>query len=109
MKEAMVRMAECVPAILITDIEMPDGDGYAVLREVRQFEKNRDVHISVVALTAHSGEGQLLKIASAGFDAQLSRPLNAEKLLFTLTRFVSLKETSAIAVELPATQLSCEI
>ncbi len=87
--EAMISMSEFTPSILITDIEMPDGDGFSLLNQVRQFEKRLNLHIPVVVISAHSSEGELLRIAEAGFDAHLSKPFDAKKLVMAIAKFVA--------------------
>jgi PAS domain S-box-containing protein len=88
-KEAMISMSEFTPSILITDIEMPDGDGFSLLNQVRQFEKKLNLHIPVVVVSAHSSEGELLRIAEAGFDAHLSKPFDAKKLVMLIVKFAT--------------------
>ena len=44
------------PDVLIADIAMPDGDGFDLIRSVREMEANRGSKIPAIALTAYAGE-----------------------------------------------------
>src|SRR5262249_769287 len=65
------------PDILISDIQMPGIDGYALMRRVRMI----DADIPAIALTAHSrGEGRL-RAPAAGFHMPVSKPLDPDELV----------------------------
>lgn len=62
------------PDVLVTDIVMAHEDGFWLLREVRALE--RGVRIPAVAVTALSGHDQRRRMAEAGFQAQLTKPVD---------------------------------
>ena len=74
----MAAMAQIEPDILITDIAMPDEDGFELIRRVRESALGRD--IPVVALTAFSSEPERRRILAAGFQAHLNKPVKVELL-----------------------------
>jgi signal transduction histidine kinase len=65
--------------VIITDIGMPDQDGYDLLRLVRAEERLR--HLPVIAATGYVGSHEQEKMAQAGFSATLSKPFDLGELL----------------------------
>jgi CheY-like chemotaxis protein len=72
------------PDIVILDINMPDLDGYAVCRLMRRIKKLSGTRI--FALTASSGERHDKECSEAGFDRQLTKPLQPDALNQLLRR-----------------------
>jgi two-component system chemotaxis response regulator CheY len=66
------------PDLIITDINMPNLDGFAMIRELRATEHFADKPI--IALTAY-GEEQLEKAREAGANEALTKPMNLEELV----------------------------
>jgi PAS domain S-box-containing protein len=66
------------PDIVITDIGMPDMNGYELARRLRQESELRDV--CLVALTGYEDEAHRRQMAEAGFDRQLLKPVSLEAL-----------------------------
>ena len=67
------------PDLVITDIHLPDGKGFDVLRGLRKQE--RTAHIPVVALTADAMPSNLHNMELAGFDYILTKPLKIPDLM----------------------------
>ena len=64
---------ESDPELVLMDIQLPDKDGFELLREIRAspFAKLR-----VLALTAHAMAGDREKALEAGFDGYITKPLD---------------------------------
>src|SRR6185369_17117956 len=80
--EAMagVRMAvETKPDLIISDIGMPDMDGYELLRIVRKTEGLEK--IPAIALTGYDGSDDKTLSAAAGYNGHLSKPTELKALL----------------------------
>lgn len=77
-REALQRVEETAPDLVLLDIQMPAMDGSAVLRQLRQ--DSRFASLPVVAVTAYAMRGDREKALAAGFDAYLTKPLNAAAL-----------------------------
>ena len=73
-KEALARIQEVYPNIVFMDIQMPQMDGYAALRQIRQDPRFRK--LPVIALTAFAMQGDRDKALAAGFDAYISKPVD---------------------------------
>jgi signal transduction histidine kinase/ActR/RegA family two-component response regulator len=67
------------PHLVITDIHLPDGKGFDVLRRLR--EDDRTAHIPVVALTADAMSSNMHSMGLAGFDHILTKPLKIPDLM----------------------------
>ncbi len=74
------------PDLILLDINLPEMDGYEVLRHLRANDKTR--HIPVIALTANAMKDDLAKGSEAGFDAYLTKPLNVELFFETIRTFM---------------------
>jgi CheY-like chemotaxis protein len=72
-EEALRRLPENLPHVIVLDIWLPGMDGIEVLRRLRSDQ--RVSTIPVLALTAHAMTGDREKYLSAGFDAYVSKPI----------------------------------
>jgi signal transduction histidine kinase/ActR/RegA family two-component response regulator len=67
------------PDVLVSDIGMPDGDGYHLIRQVRALE-NDNRNIPAVALTAFARAQDQACVIQAGFQAYLRKPIDPAEL-----------------------------
>lgn len=72
--------------LVLLDIQMPELDGYQVLRILREENK---FFKPVVALTAHAMESQKRENLRAGFDGHISKPVSSESLIASVSKFLS--------------------
>jgi two-component system nitrogen regulation response regulator GlnG len=82
------------PAVIITDIRLPDADGLTVLETL----KERDLEIPVIAMTAFSDLDQAVSAFQSGVFDYLSKPFDLDKVLAVVAR-ASAIPTLAPAVE----------
>jgi PAS domain S-box-containing protein len=81
--EALPLVTEFGPHVVLTDLAMPDRDGYELLAAVRQLpEPSRNV--PVVAVSAHARPEDRSRISFAGFDAHVPKPVDARSLVTTI-------------------------
>jgi len=71
------------------DCQMPEMDGFEVVRRIRKFEKFNSM--PVVAMTAHSMPGDRDKCLSAGMNDYLAKPVNPDLLIHILRRIAEEK------------------
>jgi CheY-like chemotaxis protein len=79
--EALAEVARSKPDVLISDIEMPDEDGYALVRKLRSLEDELAPHLPAVALTAHARTEDRMQALAAGFDTHVSKPVEPAELV----------------------------
>jgi signal transduction histidine kinase len=82
--EAMRIVAAWGPEILISDIAMPGGGGYELIRRVRQEGSK----IPAIALTAHSSSEERIRALAAGFQMHLAKPVEAYELVVSVASLI---------------------
>jgi CheY-like chemotaxis protein/nitrogen-specific signal transduction histidine kinase len=84
---AIQKRTELVPAVIISDIGLPDMDGHAFIREIRELEKQEGRPPTVsIAVSAFAREEDRLKALAAGFTQYYSKPIDMNKLIHNLIR-----------------------
>jgi CheY-like chemotaxis protein len=68
------------PDVLISDIEMPEADGYSLIRAIRAQEQNGTM-LPAIALTAYARAEDRLRALSAGFQMHVPKPVEPAELL----------------------------
>ena len=67
--------------MLVSDIGMPDEDGYDLIKWVRETEKERDEHaIPALALTAYAKASDRVRALAAGYQVHLAKPVEPAEL-----------------------------
>lgn len=74
-QEALTKLTNVNPDLILMDINLPGMDGYEVTRRIRQQEKF--TNLPIVALTAHAMVGDEEKSLAAGCNAYITKPINA--------------------------------
>jgi CheY-like chemotaxis protein len=73
--QARSALATQTPDVIVSDIGMPDEDGYSLLRSVRALASFVKCSIPAVALTAFSSPAARDRAMSSGFDVYLVKPI----------------------------------
>jgi CheY-like chemotaxis protein len=76
---------ECKPDLILLDIRMPHMDGYEVAARVKQADLRGT---KVVAVTASAMVGDRERIAAAGFDGYIQKPIDPETFIADVERFL---------------------
>lgn len=82
--EALEILTKWRPDFLISDISMPDSDGYELIRRVRQQEQNGGRRLPALALTARAGAEDRIRALAAGFQMHLPKPVEPDELLVSV-------------------------
>jgi CheY-like chemotaxis protein len=67
--------------VLVSDIGMPDKDGYALIRRVRALPATQGGNLPAIALTAYARAEDRVKAIAAGFLMHLSKPVEPVELV----------------------------
>ncbi|MBD0334237.1 MAG: response regulator [Cyanobacteria bacterium Co-bin13] len=86
--EALATLAQAPPDVLVSDIGMPDQDGYMLIRQVRALQPEQGGQTPAIALTAYAGEFDQQQALQAGFQLHLSKPVDPEALVRAVCRLV---------------------
>ncbi|MBD2103149.1 PAS domain S-box protein [Leptolyngbya sp. FACHB-261] len=79
--EALSALKRVPPDILLSDIGMPNEDGYALIHKVRALELGQGGKIPAVALTAYTRKQDRERALQAGFQSHLAKPVNPTELV----------------------------
>jgi signal transduction histidine kinase/ActR/RegA family two-component response regulator len=85
--QALGWLATHSPDIVVSDIEMPDEDGYTLVRKLRALN-DPIKRMPVIALTAHARPEDRERSLAAGFDSHMTKPVNAIELVAELSRLL---------------------
>jgi CheY-like chemotaxis protein len=75
------------PDVIISDIGMPDTDGYALIRTVRNMSGFASV--PAIALTAFAGTAPRVLAEEAGFDVHLAKPVEPTVIVEAIAKLVA--------------------
>ncbi len=87
-EEALDTLGRVKPDLLISDIAMPDRDGYWLIRQVRLLPPEQNGAIPAIAITAHGELHGVDRTLAAGFQAHLRKPIDPWELARTATNLV---------------------
>ncbi|HYM81583.1 MAG TPA: MASE1 domain-containing protein [Candidatus Limnocylindria bacterium] len=77
------------PDLVLTDIEMPGEDGYALLERMRALRAEIGALVPVVALTAHARTEDVARAIAAGFQTHVAKPLDPVELVRIVSELVA--------------------
>jgi PAS domain S-box-containing protein len=89
-QEALAAFQTGRPDILISDIGLPEMDGYQLLERIRQQDAKDGGAIPAIALTAFAGTDDRRRALRAGYQAHLAKPVDSGDLLATAASFAEL-------------------
>jgi signal transduction histidine kinase len=85
-REAINQFDERKPDVIVSDIEMPEQDGYDFIRALREIEAAR--HTPAVALTAYARTEDRLRALSAGYQIHIAKPVEPVELAVVISSLV---------------------
>ncbi len=84
--EAVQKVERFAFDLIVSDIGMPEMDGYMLMRQIRSMGQNSQ--IPAIALTAYAGEVDQQQALKAGFQQHLSKPVQPEELVKTIATMI---------------------
>jgi CheY-like chemotaxis protein/HPt (histidine-containing phosphotransfer) domain-containing protein len=103
--EALTMWRDKPYTLVLTDIHMPDMDGFELTRQIRAEEAlaKSGRRIPIVALTANALKGEADRCLAAGMDGYLTKPLTLDRLRETVERWMSEQAHAEPDAAAPAT------
>ncbi|KYG65523.1 hypothetical protein AZI86_00135 [Bdellovibrio bacteriovorus] len=86
--EAFKKVVRVRPDVLISDIGMPEKDGYDLIGMVRKLPQDMGGETLAIALTAYAQEEDQKKTLQMGFQAHLAKPVEGKQLVRAVAKLV---------------------
>jgi len=85
-EEGLAKAFESHPDIVITDINLPDIDGYTITTKLKQDQGT--AHIPIIAMTANVMKKDKQTVFEAGCDGYISKPIDVDELPIQIENFL---------------------
>lgn len=82
--EGILMLRRMQPDLLVSDIGMPERDGYEFIKDVRSLDATNGGRTPAVALTAYARSEDRTRAMLAGYQVHISKPINPEEFVATL-------------------------
>lgn len=86
---ALATLERSRPDVLISDIEMPDGNGYELIRALRLREEDTETRIPAIALTGTTRADDRIRMFSAGFQLHVPKPVDPTELVAAIASLLA--------------------
>lgn len=84
---ALQALEQTLPDLLLSDIAMPNMDGYSLIRAIRASERGRT--LPAIAITAYAGELNQQNAIAAGFQCHITKPIDPDQLILTISNLLA--------------------
>ncbi len=79
--EALSAIVEYHPDVIVSDILMPEHDGYWLIEKVRQLEPGGGGKTPAIALTARTSDAERRRALDSGFQIHIRKPFEADQVV----------------------------
>jgi signal transduction histidine kinase/CheY-like chemotaxis protein len=90
--DALSKLAEWRPDVILSDIAMPEEDGYSFIGKVRSLPREQGGEIPAAALSAYARDEDRMQALAAGYQMHIAKPIGASQLV-TLVAKLAGRET----------------
>jgi CheY-like chemotaxis protein len=80
-RDALLALERELPDVIVSDINMPDEDGYDLIRILRTLPPSKGGLVPAIALTAMTDEEDRARALTSGFQAHLPKPVDPDVLV----------------------------
>lgn len=87
-KEALEYIKNNSIDLILMDIQMPVMNGYEASVAIREYEKEKDFHLPIIAMTAYAMSGDREKFLKCGMDDYISKPFSVEELNKMVEKYI---------------------
>jgi len=81
------------PQVLVSDIGMPNENGYALIRQIRALSPEQGGQVLAIALTAYTRDVDKQQVLASGYQRHLSKPVEIDSLVRAVKQLVSWPQT----------------
>jgi CheY-like chemotaxis protein len=92
---ALAELSRFKPDVLISDIGLPETDGYDLIRQVRALPPEQGGQVPAIALTAYAGTPDRVRAFSAGYQAHVAKPVEPLELTLVIATLTNRLDRSA--------------
>ncbi|MEO1693171.1 MAG: ATP-binding protein, partial [Cyanobacteria bacterium J06631_6] len=85
-KEALEAFNRSTPDLIISDIGMPETDGYTLITQIRALPQGKN--LPAIALTAYAREIDIQRTFDAGYQKHLAKPIDIPELITTIVQLI---------------------
>ena len=85
-RSALAAIETARPDVILTDLAMPDIDGFGLLERVRELSSDGGGDVDVIAVTGFAGPSWRERCLAAGFRDHLAKPIDFRSLLEAIAR-----------------------
>jgi CheY-like chemotaxis protein len=100
--EALDILSRTPPDLLISELRLPDEDGYLLMQKVRDFEIAHGVQIPAIALTTSIDNLDRDRALAGGFCQYISKPCNLDELMESVTGLVEQYQSNSSPADSPS-------
>ncbi|HEY1697165.1 MAG TPA: response regulator [Polyangiaceae bacterium] len=86
--EAVEALQAMRPDVVVSDIGMPEQDGFALAEHLRATDAARGSHLPAIALTAYASPQDQMRALASGFDAHVQKPVAPDVLVLAVSSLV---------------------
>lgn len=94
--EALDAFRHGIPDVVLSDVAMPESDGYQLIRRIRALNPGAGGTVPAVAVTAYATPEDRRRAFEAGFQAHVAKPLEASELVATVASLVAARARPAL-------------
>ncbi|PLZ98513.1 hybrid sensor histidine kinase/response regulator [Fischerella thermalis CCMEE 5268] len=87
-QSALLMIAKSLPDVLISDISMPEEDGYTLIRKIRNLQPEQGRDLPAIALTAYARPQDCQQALDAGFQMYVSKPVEPNQLIHSVAKLM---------------------
>jgi CheY-like chemotaxis protein len=84
--EGLSKLVEWKPDVILSDIAMPDEDGYSFIQQVRTLPRDKGGETPAAALTAYARDVDRRQALAAGYQMHIAKPISASQLITMIAR-----------------------
>ena len=93
-RAALEALNQSLPDIILSDVSMPEVDGYTLIRQIRALPQERGGQIPAIALTGYAEESDRQQAVTAGFQRHITKPVKLEELTEAIASLMVRRDNS---------------